>query len=91
MRNSPECRVRGCSVWRGVWRKMRMNGASGLSVCMKEGELGEVCIKVLGLDCNPLVLVRKIPAQWGTNSMTGTHTRSTLLCSFTLSGETGLG
>ncbi len=51
--------------------------------------MGEVCVEGLGLDCNPLVLVRNNPAQSGTNNMTGTHTQ--LIVWLTLSGGTGFG
>lgn len=60
-----ECRVSGCSVCVRAGRERRLNGALG--VCI-ERKLGEVCILGLGLDCNPLV-----PSQLGTNNMTGTH------------------
>lgn len=38
--------------------------------------MGEVYFEGLGLDCNPLVLVRNNPAQSGTNNVTGTHTHT---------------
>lgn len=53
-----------------------MSGVLGVCVCVCvcERKKGEVCIEGLGLDCNPLVLVRNNPAQSGTNNVTGTHT-----------------